>query len=159
MQSTDRTGPGAAQLLVALREETQHARVIRRRDARQARCMPRRDRDRVAVVRVVLVRAAGPDHPHPSRQRRGHVQHPFTRTDELLCKQIADTAGALHRPRPRLEPGRPRQQLRDLRMRRAHLDRGELHIVAADRDRGVGPLVRIDTNHHRHTCPSRSLTR
>jgi len=124
--------------------------VIRRRDAREARCGQRRDRDRVTVVRVVLVRAAGPKHPHPRRQRRGHVQHPFTGADELLRKQIADTAGAFHRPRTRLEPVRPRQQLRDLRLRRAHLDRGELHVVAVDRHRGVGPLVRIDTDHHRH---------
>src|SRR5439155_8791538 len=71
--------------------------------------------------------------------------------DELLRQQIADTARTLHRPRPVRETGRPTNKLIDLSGRRAHLDRGELHIVAINRDRSVRPLVRIDPDHHRHT--------
>ena len=151
MQPAHRAGPGAAQLTVALRQQAQHRRMICPGDLLEPRRVSRRDRNRIPVVGIVLVRASRPEHPHPSRQRCGHVQHAFTGGDELLRQQIADTARTLHRPRPVRETGRPTNKLIDLSGRRAHLDRGELHIVAINRDRSVRPLVRIDPDHHRHT--------
>jgi hypothetical protein len=124
--------------------------VIRSGDTLKLRCVPRRDRDRIAVIRVGLVRPARPQHPHPRRKRRGHIQHPFAGGDQLLREQITNATSALHRPDTRVEALRPAEQLVDLTDRRAHLDRRKLHIVTIDRDRSVRPLMRIDTDHHRH---------
>ena len=72
---------------------------------------------------VVLVRPARRQHPDPRRQRRRHIQHLFTRRDELLGEQIAEPASRLDRPRPLPEPCRPANSSLDLSARRPHLDR------------------------------------
>jgi hypothetical protein len=95
--------------------------------------------------------STGPSqHSHPCRQRRRHIHDTLTRRDELLAKQIAETACRLDRPGSLFEPCRPTQQLVDLTSRRPHRHRRDLDLVAIDRNSRVRPLVRIDTDHHRH---------
>jgi hypothetical protein len=90
-------------------------------DAHGVFAVERGERDRVGVVRVVLVRLPRAQHPHPRSEHRRDVDHVFTRGDELLCEQIAEPASGLDRPRPTLrEPVSPRQQLACLPAFRMH---------------------------------------
>jgi hypothetical protein len=100
---------------------------------REARRSQRRHRHRQGVVGIVLVRPSRAQHPHPSRQRRRHVQDLLAGADELLGQQVAEPTGRLDRPTPLLEPRRPRQQLVELAAARSHPQLRELRFVAADR--------------------------
>jgi hypothetical protein len=82
------------------------------------------------------------------RQRRRHVEHRLAVREKLLREQIAEPTSGLDRPRPLLEPCRPRQQLVQLPWSRADLQLPELNLAAIDRARRVEQLVWIDPNHH-----------
>jgi hypothetical protein len=84
VQPTRRRSARTSQLLVALRQQPQHGRMISTLHDPQTRRPHRRDGNRIPIVRVVLVRPARPQHPHTSRQRRGNIDNAFTDPDELL---------------------------------------------------------------------------
>jgi len=140
----------AADVEVALRQQSQHLAVIDGLDRAQHRCSQRGDRDRQRVVRVVLVGPARTEQTHSRRQRRGDVHDRLAGVDELLSEQIPQPRRGLDRPGPFCERRGPRQQLRDLLAGRADLDVPELAFVAADGDGCVRRLVRVDTDHHCH---------
>jgi hypothetical protein len=77
--------------MVPVGEQTQHCRVIDRPDDTQPTMTQRDDRRRAGVMRVGLVGVPRVEKPHPGRQRRRHVNHRFTRGDELLRDQRAET--------------------------------------------------------------------
>jgi hypothetical protein len=110
----------------------------------------RRHRDRVRIIRIVLVRPTGRQQPRPGRQRRWNIQHAFTRGDELLREEIPDATRRLDRPPPIRVLAGPRQQLADLAARGPHPNRRQLDLVTIDRDRGMRSLVWIDSNRHSH---------
>ena len=97
-------GPG--QVPVPLGPHLQHRGVILGAHLAPGRGPQRRDRHRAGIVRVVLVRVPGLQQPHPGSQLGRHVQHPLTGGDQLLGQQVAQPAGALHRPGP-LRPRPP----------------------------------------------------
>jgi hypothetical protein len=142
--------PSPTQIGVALGQQPQHPSVIRSSHRRETRRAQRRDRHREGVVGIVLVGAARTQDPHPGRQRRRHVQHVLAGGHELLGQQIPESAGRLDRPRPLFEGRRPLEQLVELATTRPHLQLRKLCFVAVDHDRGVRPLVGIDTDHHLH---------
>jgi hypothetical protein len=124
--------------------------MVRRCHGRQRRLPQRRHRDRVRIVRIVLVRPSRSQQPRPRRQRRRDIHDTFARRDELLREEIptppADST--THRPIPELAG--PHEQLPDLAARRPHPDRRQLDLTAIDHHRGVRRRMRIDTDHHRH---------
>jgi len=84
VQTTRRGRAGAAELLVALRQQAQHRRVIGALHRPQSRRVTCSNRNRVPVVRVVLIRTARRQHPHPRRERGRHINYLFSDRDELL---------------------------------------------------------------------------
>jgi hypothetical protein len=80
-------GPG--QVPVPLGPHLQHHRVVIGGHLPDSPGAQRRDRHRQGVVRVVLVRVASLQRPHPGHQLRLHVQHPLARRDQLLGQQPA----------------------------------------------------------------------
>jgi hypothetical protein len=84
------------------------------------------------------------------RQRGRHIEHPLADRDELLPQQIAKPVGRLDRPQVIVELRRPGDQLIRLHRRRPDLYAPELDLIVIDCHRRVRPLMRIDTDHHRH---------
>jgi hypothetical protein len=129
-------------------QQAQHRDVILDPHHRQRRCPQRRDRHRPSVVGVVLVRASRAQQPRPRRQRRWHIDHQLTVSEQLLSEQIAEPGRRLDRPRALLEARCPPQQLIKLARSRAHHYFGELGLVPIDRAHRVECFVRIDPDHH-----------
>ena len=82
-------------------------------------------------------------------KRRGDVDDLLAGGEELLGQQVAEPAGGLDRPDPiaAIEALGPLQQLGHLLAGRTHEPLVEHPLRGVDRDRGVGPLVRVDADH------------
>ena len=108
----------------------------------------RGDRDRPGVVRVVLVRIARGQQPHPRSQLGLDVQDPFPGGGQLLGQHMAQAAGAFDRPGPLRPRRRPLHQL--LRLRRTSPDPqlAQRLLACPDRHRSMRTLVRINPYHH-----------
>jgi hypothetical protein len=74
----------------------------------------------------------------------------FTRGDELLREQRAETTGGFDRPGARLERCRKPQQSVALPTIRAHAQLTDEFLRIVEHRRGVRPLVRIDPDHEHH---------
>ena len=84
MESADQLGPQVPDVLVPLRQQPQHLGMIGRLDRPKSRCTECGDGHRAGVVRIVLVRLPGSEHPHPRRQSRRDVEDVLPGVDELL---------------------------------------------------------------------------
>jgi hypothetical protein len=76
------TQPG--QVPVTLGPHLQHRRVVLGGHLAAGPGPQRRDRHVQGIVRVVLIRVASLQQPHPRRQLRLHIQDPLTGGDKLL---------------------------------------------------------------------------
>lgn len=84
---------------------------------------------------------------------RWHINHVLACSDELLRNQIPKPPSRLDRPRAHLEVVRPATKPINLVRRGLHHEPIDLDFFVIDRDRCVGPLVWIDSNHHLcHDC-------
>ena len=153
MQPITRPVAGPARIQMCLRQQPQDREVVLAPHHGERWSTQRRDRDRPSVVRVVLVRPARPQQPHPRRQRRRHIHDTLTRTDELLREQIAEPGRRLDRPPPLGEGLRPTQKQLELTLPRADVQLREFVFVVVDRARRVRQLVRIDPDDHCHDRP------
>src|SRR6266446_2789185 len=79
-----------------------------------------------------------------------HVHDVLPGGNELLGQQVTQAARPFHRPRPLPERRRPVEQPLDLARAGPDLHLAERPLTIVDGHRGVRPLVRIDTDHHRH---------
>jgi hypothetical protein len=135
---------------VALGQKTEDLGVVGRLDGLEPRSTQSGQGNREGIVRIVLVRPGGGEHPDSRRQRRRHVEDLFTAGHELLGQQVAETSGGLDGPSPLLEGLGPFDELIDLSSGGAHSDARELHLGDVDGHRGVRGLVRVDADHHLH---------
>jgi hypothetical protein len=142
--------PGAvvADVGVAFGQQAQHLAVPGGLDAAQASGPQGGDRDGQGVVGVVLVRPACRQQPCPRRQGGRDVHHVLAGGHQLLGEQVAEPARGLDRPHSGLEALCPCHELVDLGATSSHLLAGHLLLAAADRDRSVAGLVRVDTDDH-----------
>ncbi len=148
MQPAHHLGTGPAQVTVPFGPHLQHRRVIIGHGLPDTRRAQRRDGHRPGVIRVVLVRVAGGQQPHPRAELRLDIQHPLSCGQELLGQQVTQAAGALDRPGP-LRPGRsPGQQLLRLAALARTRSSPSGFFGSADHHRRVRGLVRIDPDHH-----------
>ena len=99
------------------------------------------------VVVVGLVRVPRPQHPNPRGQHRRNVKPGLAASNKLLSNQVAETVRGLDRPFPFLEPCRPRAEPVRLDSRSSKFELIEHLFVVVDRDRGMGCLVWIDSDH------------
>ena len=106
-------------------------------------------------MRVGLVAACVVEEPHPRGERRRHIEHAFTCSDELLGQQRAGAGRALDRPAPRFERRGECQQSIALRTIRADTDLAHELLVTVEHRRGVRRLVWIDSNEE-HGEPPRT---
>jgi len=140
------TQPG--QVAMPLSPHLQHRRIVLGHHRPRRLGPQRRDRHRQRIVRVVLIRVAGLQQPHPRRQLRLHVQDPLAGGGELPVQQPAQPGGTLHRPGPLRPRRRPRRQLPGLTGRRADPDLARRLFCRADHHRRVRPLMRVHADHH-----------
>jgi hypothetical protein len=129
--------PPAGHVGVPFRQQPADRHVIGRAHHRQRRRVQRGQRHRAGVVRIGLGRLTGPQHPHPRGQRGGHIDHRLAGGHQLLGEQVAQPAGALHRPRPSPRTIGPRQQLGQLSAARPHGDLPEFTLPPVQHGRGV----------------------
>jgi hypothetical protein len=146
MQPAERTGPRRDQLVMSSRQEPQDLTVVLEGNRTQVPVPQRDDRSRAGVVRIGVFLVTRVQQSHPCRKCRRHVQHRLTRADELLRQQCAVTGRALHGPQSRVELRRPAQQSVASSAIGAHQELTVELFVAVDRDGGVRPLVRVDSN-------------
>ena len=102
--------------------------------------MQRRDGRGTGIVGIGLAGLSTREQPHPSRQRRGHVDHGLTGLDQLLRKQPPQALRALDRepsPGPLL---REREQQCQLPPISSDAKLVEQLALVVDRDRGVRAL-------------------
>ena len=150
VQPVDRAAPFAGQLVAAVRQQPQHATVIIRGDAGKIGALSGDERDRAGVDAVGLAAVSRLEGPHPRREGRGHIDDVLAGGDELLGQQLAQAAGAFDAPAALGPLRRPAQQLLRCRAGCSQSDRGRLDGPGTDRGRGVGSLVRVDTDDHSH---------
>jgi hypothetical protein len=125
------------QVVVTLREQAQHRRVILECDDPQFRVSQRHDRSGSSVVRVGLVAARVVEEPHPRREGRRHVEDLLAGGDELLCQQRAGAGRAFDSPTPRFEARGERQRSISLRTIRVHADLAHELLVTVEHRCGV----------------------
>jgi hypothetical protein len=96
------------QIVVSLREQPQHGRVILEPHGPQLRMPQRNHRRRAGIARVGLGDPRRVQQPRTRRQRRRHIQHGLTDCDELLrhrplrrgtgCRRLLPTCARLELP-------------------------------------------------------------
>jgi hypothetical protein len=97
---------------------------------------------------------SGPlEQPHPRRQLRRHIDDMLAGADELLGKHRPHPGCSLDGPSARLEARRPLQEPASLMPISVDTDRVEDSFGAVDRDRCVGPLVRVDPDDEHGVLP------
>ena len=148
VQATAHLVAPAAQVDVTLGQEPQHRHVVLTSHLGHRRRTQGGDGHRAGVVRVVLVRAAAGEHPHPRGQGGGHVQYPLACRQQLLGQQIAQSVGGLDGPDAHIEGRGPLEQLLALAPSRSDPQGGELEFLVVECHRGVGTLVGVDPDHH-----------
>ncbi len=153
MEPAGGLGLEAGELGVPVGKHPQNGHMILGGDCPQPRLTERHDRHRTGIVGVVLLRPCRIQHPDPGRLRRGHIHHVFAGGDQLLGQQVAVTVGGLDGPPPSRELLRPRQQDSCLALGRANLEPSEHPLTGINRSRGMGSLMRVDSDHHRHHTP------
>jgi hypothetical protein len=150
MQPVDGLGAPGDQVLPPLGQQLQHHRLVLDADPPQLGGAAGGDRHRDRVVSIALAAMADRQHPHPGSQLGRHVQDLLAVADQPLGHCAADAVGALDRPaalRPALGP---------LAQLLVAVDGGEDALLAeqlavlVERGRGVGGLVGVDADHHRH---------
>jgi hypothetical protein len=90
-------------------------------------------------------------HPHPGGQLGRHVQDLFAVADQPLGQGSADTVGALHGPAALWPAPSPLAQLLVAVQGRGDALLAEQSPVVVECGGGVGGLVGVDADHHRHT--------
>jgi hypothetical protein len=83
MQPAHHLGTAPVQVTVAFGPHLQHRRVIIGHGLPDTRRAQRRDGHRPGVIRVVLVRVAGGQQPHPRAELRLDIQYPLSCGQEL----------------------------------------------------------------------------
>ena len=127
----------AAQIAVSASPDLDHRGLILDGDCSDIGRTQRGDRHRTGVVRIVLVRLAGVEQTHPRSELGLHVQDAFTGGEQLLSKQMPQTAGTLDRPTAIGPASSPLQQPVDLTDRRPHPELAELRLARIQRERRV----------------------
>jgi hypothetical protein len=95
----------------------------------------------------------GRQDPHPGSQLGRHVHDVLAAGDQLLGERSADAVRALHRPPPAIPPSGPLAQgLVALQGGREALLAAQLAVLV-EHGGGVGGLVRVDPDRHRHWAP------
>jgi hypothetical protein len=140
------TQPG--QVPVTLSPHLQHCRVVLGGHLAAGPGPQRRDRHGQGIVRVVFIRVASLQQPHPRCQLRLNVQDPLAGGDELLGKQAAQPGSAPGRPGPLRPRRRPLRQLPGLRSRCADPDLARRLFRRADHHGRVRGLMRVHADHH-----------
>jgi hypothetical protein len=110
LQTTDRLSAQSGEVVVAVRQQTQHRSVINRDDVPQSGVAQCDDRGCPGVVRVGLVGAAGVEQPDLGRRCRGGIEHGLAGGDQLLGQQRAEPGGCLDGSGAGLEVGRELEQ-------------------------------------------------
>jgi hypothetical protein len=146
VQPTDRLGAQRREVVVAIRQQSQHGRVIDRSDGPQTAMTQRDDRCGPRGVRVGLVGATRIQQPHARRQRGRHINNLFARGDELLRQQRAEPSRRLDRPGPRRKRFREPQQPITLASIRDNPNLADDAFLIVEHRRGVRPLMRVDPN-------------
>jgi len=113
VQPADDLGAGPAQVPVALGPDLQYRGVIIGPGLPDPGRAQRRDRHRPGIAGIVLVHIASGQQPDPRAELGRHIQHPLTRSQQLLAQQMTQAAGAPDRPGP-LRPGRGPRIAREL---------------------------------------------
>jgi hypothetical protein len=90
-------------------------------------------------------------HPHPRGQLGRHVQDLFAVADQPLRQGSADAVGPLDGPAALRPAACPLAQLLVAVQGGRNALAVEQPAVLIQHSRGVGGLVRVDTDHHRHT--------
>ena len=150
VQSAGGLVPSPTQIVVALGPHPHHRHVIVAADVFEGSGPQGGHRHRAGVVGVVLVGLPAGQQPHPGRQLGRHVHDVLPGGDKLLGQQVTQAARPFDRPRPLPERHRPVEQPLDLASAGPDLHLAERPLNIVDGHRGVRPLVRVDTDHHRH---------
>ena len=133
-------GPG--KIAVPFGPHLQHGGVVTGDHLPPGRGPQRRHRHRQGIAGVALAGVPGLQQPHPGGQLGLRIEHPLTRGGQLLREEIAEPAGALHRPGP-LRPGlRPGDQLPGLGRAGPDPQPAQPLPGRADRHRGARALTR-----------------
>lgn len=135
---------------MAIGQHAQDGHVIVAADVAEATLTQGGDRRGQGVVGIVLRRLARTEHPDPSRQCRGHVEHLLAGRHQFLGQQVAEPGRRLDGEASlRIGLG-PAQQLLALVPGRADSHLGQLGLLAVDGHRRVGPLVRVHADRYQH---------
>lgn len=84
--------------------------------------------------------------PRSCRKGRRHIKDRLTRADELLGQQRPGACSAFDSPESWFELRRPAQQSLALSTISAHQELTDQLFVAVNRDGGMRPLMRVDSN-------------
>ena len=140
--------------MIAIGQQAQHDPVlITRRDDVQRRVRHATiAAERASLGSVLSIR------PRSSSRTRAdnfgwHIDHLLADADELLGEHRTHPRRSLDRPGARLEPCRPLQQPASLMPIGVDTDRVDDRLGAVDRDRSVGPLVRVDPDDEHDVLP------
>ena len=150
VQPVDGLGGGGHQVLAALGQQVQHHRLVLHANLPQPDSVAGGDCHRDGVVGVALAAVADRQHPHPGGQLGRHVQNLFAVADQPLGQRPADPMRALHRPASILPLSSPLAQGLVALQGGGDALLAEQVAVLVERGGGVGGLVGVDPDGHRH---------
>ena len=128
----------------------QHHRLILHPDQAQLRAAPGGDRDRDGVVGVALAAVADRQHPHPGGQLGRHIQGLFAVADQPMSQRPPQAVGALDGPAALRPTAGPLAQLLVAVQGGRDALLVEQVALLIEHGGGVGGLVGVDADRHRH---------
>jgi hypothetical protein len=150
VQPVDGLSARSDQVLASLGQQVQDCCLVLDADLAQGGNAASGDGDRDRIVRVALAAVADRQHPHPGGQLGRHVQDLFAVANQPLGQRPADAVGTLDRPTSLLPLSGPLAQQLVAVQGGGDALLAEQVAVLVQGGGGVGGLMGVDADHHRH---------